>query len=342
MLFLPYRLWDSPPVVAYQERRADSLRAMLRTLEPGTHLLFHCSGPTRGGLRFFSEFRHAIRAYPGVTLHLIANTDVELAAFRTLGLPVAYGPVSAYVNEVVFQPEPVEKRFDAIYVAHFTPSDRAHVKRHQLAASVTSLAIVTNALQGKLRVMKALSGPEMRRAFYETYPELQHAEVNDHYLPPKEVAHALSLARVNLALSAAEGCMLAFTEGLLCGVPAVSTVCRSARTEFFDPRFVSVVEDQPRAIADAVRVLAARSLDSGAIREFALARQLTMRLRYVEYIAELVKAPARDVFTHLFDAPDGIHRLSYALEASGPPARPTRSQVTARGHALPAVRRRWG
>ena len=308
MKFLPYRLWNDPPIVAFQDRREDRLVPVLRELAPGTHLLFHCSGTT-GACHWCFERLSRVRArFPDITFHLLANTDAELGHFRGLGLPCGYGPVSLYVDETIFRPEPVEKLHDAVYIARFTPGDRNHFKRHQLAASVRSLSVITFALAQNHEHL-APFGP-FSTAFWETYPELAHATVNDVMLNPDEVARGINRARVNLALSRAEGCMLCFTEGLLCGVPAVSTACESARTEFFDPRFVALVADDARAVADGVRELAARRLDPEQVRAFALERLRTMRERYAQYIAGIAGTRIEEAQSRLFDG--SLHRLAYS------------------------------
>lgn len=309
MHFAPYRLWERPSVVAFQDRRSERLIAVLGGLERGAHLLLHCSGTTDACLRSFRRLGRVQAAFPHVTFHLIANTDAELQGFRALGLPAAYGPVSLFVDEHTFRPEAVDKTHDAVYIARFTPSDRQHFKRHLLAAHIPSLSFITFALSQNHGSLPE-TGP-FSSAFWATYPELRHAMVNDRPLSAPEVARGLNHARVHLALSAAEGCMLCFTEGLLCGVPGVSTPCRSARTEFFDARFVSVVRDDARAVADAVRDLAARGLDPQLTREYALARQRYMRERYVQYIATVVGEPHDRIFSHVFTADGGAHRLAY-------------------------------
>ena len=309
MKFLPYRLWDDPPIVAFQDRREDRLIPVLRELPPGTHFLFHCSGTT-AACRWCFERLSSVRAqFPHVTFHLIANSDAELATFRHLGVACGYGPVSLFVDETTFRPEPTEKLYDSIYVARFTPGDRDHFKRHLLAANVSSLSVVTFALSRNHERLAPFGA--FSTAFWDTYPELRHAAVNDRKLSPEEVARSINQARVNLALSKAEGCMLCFTEGLLCGVPAVSTACDSARTEFFDSRFVAVVGDDAEAVAEGVRGVAAQLLDPARVRDFALTRLWSMRERYAEYIAEVAETSTQDVAAHLFGALSRLERLRY-------------------------------
>lgn len=308
MKFLPYRLWDDPPIVAFQDRREDRLIPVLRELPPGTHFLFHCSGTT-AACRWCFERLSSVRAqFPHVTFHLLANSDAELETFRPLGLPCGYGPVSLFVDETTFRPEPTEKLYDAVYVARFTPGDRDHFKRHLLAAKVASLSVVTFALSRNHERL-APFGP-FSTAFWDTYPELRHAAVNDRMLSAEDVARSINQARVNLALSKAEGCMLCFTEGLLCGVSAVSTACDSARTEFFDARFVAVVADDAKAVAAGVRDTAARAIDANKVRDFALERQRAMRERYAGYMAALAGTTENDVYSRLFESVGGVHRLA--------------------------------
>jgi len=120
--------------------------------------------------------------------------------------------------------------------------------------------------------------------------------------------------------------MLAFTEGLLCGVPAVSTACRSARTEFFNADDVLVCDDDAASVARSVVEMRERALDRSSVRARALARLAAMRQEYVEYIRALTGAPPSELMAHLFEHPAGSSRLSYALPR--PPA-PRRARVGA-------------
>ena len=128
-------------------------------------------------------------------------------------------------------------------------------------------------------------------------------------LTPEEVARGINQARVHLALSAAEACMLCFTEGLLCGVPAISTACESARTEFFDARFVSVVRDEPRAVSDSIRDMVTREVHTSVVRAFALGRLRSIRVRYATYVAKIAGTRVEEVHSYLVDASGGAQRL---------------------------------
>src|SRR6185436_12828299 len=112
-----------PLIISFRDRRKRYLDAVLKELEPGAHLFLHCSGTTLACGSSFRRLPEIRAAFPHVTLHLLANTDNELETFGKFGLPQAYGPVSLYVDESTFRPEPVEKIYDAVYVARFTPGD---------------------------------------------------------------------------------------------------------------------------------------------------------------------------------------------------------------------------
>lgn len=304
MLFEPYLLWPEPRVVAYQRDDPRELELLIAQLPPGSQLLYHCPG--HDGRAFFQHLQCIQPTIPHVRLHLMANTLAELRAYReNFTLPAAYGPVSLFINERVFTVLPEQLAdTDATYVARFEPLVREHVKRLPLARAVQSLSIVTFCLERRWG---------FRDAFYRTFPELSHARVNDYLLSAQQVAKELNRARVLLALSREEGCMRAFTEGLLCGTPAVSTACHSARTEFFDDEHVIVCNDDAQSVAAAVAQMVARAPARDRVREQALRRVSQMRAAYVEYLSQLTAAPPSSLHEHLFGHPDGPDRLSFSL-----------------------------
>jgi hypothetical protein len=305
MKFEPYWLWHDPVVVAYQE--PSRARELIATLPPGAHLLFHC--PTSDCLRFFIELAALQAVHPTLRFHAIANGHDELLRYRSYApMPSAYGPVALYIDERRFWLiEDGERAVDAIYVAHFEPGNRQHFKRHALAQGVQRLHVVT--------YPHPYRAP-FRAEFYATYPELAHAEVNDHYVAPEELTRAFSRASVNLALSAAEGCMLAFTEGLLCGVPGVSTPCRSARSQFFSPDSVLLVDANVAAVRAGVQAMKERRVDRAALRSFALGEIERMRAAYTVYIARIVERAPDVIDQHLFRQTDGVHRLQRPIRAA--------------------------
>jgi hypothetical protein len=304
MLFEPYLLWQEPRVVAYQRDDVRELELLLAQSLPGTQLLYHCPG--HDGRAFFEYLERLQRSVPHVRFHLMANSEAELEQYRqAFALPVAYGPASLFVNERAFTLLADEGQdTDATYVARFEPGLRDHVKRLPLAREIRSLSIVTFCLEKRWG---------LREPFYRTFPELSHARVNDHMLSCHQVQRELNRSRVQLALSREEGCMRAFTEGLLCGAPGVSTVCNSARREFFNDRDVLVCHDDARSVARSVSDMIARTPDRAGVRARALARLAQMRTAYVDYVARLTGASAASIDQHLFDHDEGADRLCFSL-----------------------------
>jgi hypothetical protein len=122
--------------------------------------------------------------------------------------------------------------------------------------------------------------------------------------------------------------MLAFTEALLCGVPAVSTRGKSARTDFFNSDDVLVCADDAPAVARAVVEMMRRTSDWASVRARALARLGSMREGYVDYIRALTGASASALRAHLFGNPAGSSRLSFVLPHPPQPRRgPRRPRV---------------
>jgi hypothetical protein len=327
MKFDAYQLWGEPRVVALQNWYPDYWARVVAELPYDSHLLYHCLW--HDCRDFFAGLDLDYLRRRRVTLHLMANTPEELAAYRArFDLPCGYGPVSMFVNERKFAIlRGVEPRQDAIYVAQFAPGDRDHFKRHLLAKKIDSLRIVTyepmNARRRRLRDL-----------FYATFPELRHAEVNDYYMPSGSVVRCLNEARVQLALSRWEGCMLAFTEGLLCGTPAVSTRCKSGRTEFFHPHFVRIANDTEDSVLECVQQLVRAPPSRASVRSFALRRLTDMRERYSAYIGKLVHRDVAAVMAHVFEHADGAHR--WRFKPSSPEV--TRDSVSRSGPERPP---RW-
>lgn len=329
MLFQPYTLWPDPCVIAYQRDDARYLELLLAQAPEGASILCHC--PCHDGRPFFAHVANLQDAYRHVRIHLMANTRLELREYQeAFSLPASYGPVALFTNERVFDVAPNRaKDHAAIYVARFQPGVRGHVKRLPLAAKVDSLRVVTFSLGRR---------HGFREPFYATFPELRHAEVNNEMLLPLQVASAMQSAHVQLALSRQEGCMLAFTEALLCGVPGVSTPCRSARTEFFNEMDVLVCDDEPSAVAQAVSTMSARKLDPATVRARALERLREMRREYVAYLRTLTGVAEDVLMEHLFGHSGGAQHLSFSLPTLPERANRATSQALRRG-AWPGVYR---
>ncbi len=326
MRYQPYRLYDQPQVIAVQvdgepEFALTKIR-MLAHAVPRAHILIHFAWYNMSVfVEQLAEWRKTMPS--GVEFHLMANTLEDQENFIKHGFNVVHVPASVYVNETLFQPiENIEKQYDAVYIAQFCPGQRKHFKRHYLASDIQRLKVVT---YPGLLMVEGNGNPRLACAsfiepFLSLYPELSHASINPSRIPPWEVAEALNQSHVNLALSKEEGCMYAFTEGLLCGIPAISTPCVGGRELYFHPDYVRMVEPDEKAIAATVDDLKQHTFDPYAIRAFALGELHKYRQRYIEYIQSLTSAPYELLYTHIFQAEGGPERLCAPFERIAEPA----------------------
>jgi glycosyltransferase involved in cell wall biosynthesis len=191
-------------------------------------------------------------------LIFMVNSIPQQRLLRRFGLTAHLASLNCFVDENVFRIESSPKRFDALYIAQMLP-----VKRMFLARDIPSIYVVT---YGECR--DQAGGYDLHR--FE--PTLAHANFNRGWLGAAQIARLINECRVNLALSAEEGAMLAVVEGLLCGVPLVSTPCRGGRELFFDSRFVEIADPTPQAVAAAVSRLSRADVPRELIRRETLRR----------------------------------------------------------------------
>jgi glycosyltransferase involved in cell wall biosynthesis len=229
--------------------------------------------------------------------HLVNDRDVcnQLVA---RGIPATFCSTNAFVDERIFNLDPrAGKRFDAVYNARMSP-----FKRHSLAREIKSLLVIGGVL-----------APGDSGAYFQevrnslTHAEFTHANEHSRWFSANEVAAQIRPARVGLCLSATEGAMYAAAEYLLCGLPVVSTVSLGGRDEWFDARFVRIVPDDPKAVADAVAELIRLKLDERWIRQETLRRACEHRRRLVEVVQGIFDAEmagrdfARELYPRLFN-----------------------------------------
>jgi len=195
---------------------------------------------------------------------------------------------SALVDERIFRPLPGrEARFDAIYDAKLSS-----FKRHELAAEVPNLALITYLFEGRVDpAYRALVAPLFARShvvngdpFSDAYRRLALWEVNE----------ALNRSGVGLALSREEGAMYASTQYLLAGLPVVSTASLGGRDAFYHPEYVRIVDATPRAVAEGVSELRRCGISPEEIRARTLARIREHRERLFACVDEIYASQGSD------------------------------------------------
>lgn len=243
-----------------------------------------CEEHPKYARRWASYQRAARKHYPEHEVVLLANTATVERNLQEQGASVRFCSQNGLLDERLFVPCPdVAREHDAVL-----NSQMEAVKRHWLAASVRSLALVTYRLQAEPKYYQ-----RMRR-------ELSHAAwlnfegENYKSIAPADMSRALSRAKVGLILSAAEGANYATVEYMLTGLPVVSTRSLGGRDVFYDERCVSIVDDDPAAVARGVREMADRKLDPEFVRSCVLPILHEHRRRFVAIVQGICdKAGAR-------------------------------------------------
>lgn len=220
-------------------------------------------------------------------LHL-APTEEEAEVLRDLGLPVVVCSQNCLVDENVFRVLPgAAKRHRAIYDARLS-----FFKRHELAAQVEGLALITYECRlnedkaYNQRAKELLAGAEWLNGPFSDRRRMLSSE---------EIVRHLNESRVGLILSALEGANYASIQYLLCGLPVVTTRNRGGRDAFFDPDHVIWADDFPEAVARAVDDLIARKLDPLVVREAALRRVHEHRTVFMGTVERIVREAGGDI-----------------------------------------------
>lgn len=191
-------------------------------------------------------------------LRMIENLSLDIRQFRimyndnkdklTFDKHGFYGEIinqNGFINENIMKPIKKNKDFNAIYVARLIT-----LKRHELAAQVSNLALV--------------AGDSMGTALSTYIPP--HIYLNDHHASPQEVCELINRSYCGLILSEVEGASFVSSEYLLCGIPVVSTTSLGGRDFWYDEYNSLVVEPLPEAVRDAVEFFVSNPRDPEIIR----------------------------------------------------------------------------
>jgi len=188
--------------------------------------------------------RH-LRRHPLHRAIFLTNTENESRMLTAAGLQTVFVSSNSFVSPEIFKPLPESrKRFDAVYDSRIND-----FKRHNLAARIRSLALITARYSGLHEEIYTCSIMDILPQAYWFNNPLQ-AGYRPMSLP--EINAALNQCRVGLCLSAEEGAMYASMQYLLAGLPVVSTQSLGGRDEFFHPDFALIVADNTEAIAAGV------------------------------------------------------------------------------------------
>ncbi len=238
----------------------------------------------------------------GVNYIVMANSLEEVWRCRALGIPVLLMPQGQFINEQVFTlaNEDRDCRYDAFYAAQAVAFKRLHLAEYIKKLYVLTYACPENSL-----------GEYDLRQFE---PKVKHADWNKRYISDlQEITSLMQKSHCILALSKVEGAMWASLEGLLCGIPVVSTRSQGGRARYFTTENSRIVPSNPKAIAQAVEYYKYHTPDPQRVRDSALEKIFIDRKNTSKYFASKVLRKQGwstcQVEHHLFHSKTGIGKF---------------------------------
>lgn len=261
---------STEPLITISKREPDlpmgiaSLRPELfERRAPGLHFIgLTWSGEERSTVeQIAKDYDDIGQRLPKSKFVMLCNTEHESFLFSRAGIPNLFVNELVFIDERVFVPIPDQElgsqRFDAVYTARLVPH-----KRHELASRIQSLALMYGFAYGAdYDRTRAL----LPHAFFANH-DMSNGELRK--LTQQEAVATINRGRVGLCLSPVEGPMRASMEYMLCGLPVVSTRAVGGRERYLIGPHARIVEDDPEAVAAAVRELKALNLDKRAVRGY--------------------------------------------------------------------------
>ena len=194
---------------------------------------------------------------------------------------------NCFLDENKFKIISVDKVYDAIYVARFSP-----FKRHMLASNVKNLALVAGDAWG----------PESK----EIPP---HVYLNDKQLSSEEVNIKLSQSKVGLLLSEFEGACYSSSEYLLSGLPVVSTWSHGGRSIWYNDYNSITCDANPESVAESVYKLIREGRDRQKIRDMHIAQSKGMRLNFIAMHQQVLRECSDNGDASIYFQNNFIHKM---------------------------------
>jgi len=224
--------------------------------------------------------------YPKFRFVFLANTINELNLLRKHRLHSIYCNQNCFVDEMLYRPHIITKKYDAVYNARPIP-----VKNFYLAKSIQNLALITYFISDTERLYFEQLKPELPNATCLNFGDkkLPSCNIKNYkYIKPEDLSKELCKAHVGLCLSEREGANYASIEYLLSGLPVVSISSVGGRDVFFDPNHTFIVEKNPEAVNEAVQHAISLSLSPMDIRKTTLEKINEHRARFVSLLQEIL------------------------------------------------------
>lgn len=275
-----YVLCEKPCVIAFydsdfEKRRADLAAALKAEGSADARVILQIGFEHESDepARQLADAVHAfLRELPAARVVVLGNSPAETAKLSSLGLDARFCHQNAFLDERRFRIFPLEKRYDAVYLARIAP-----FKRHLLLEKIVSPRFL----------FAGSDFYESERAYVDEVHAKLAAGVFLRRFRGLDVSFVLAPAVCGLALSAREGAMFASAEYFLSGLPVVNTRSVGGREELFPAEFAVDVEPDPDAIAAGIAKWTAAPPDPCAVRAAFLAKGEPHRALFREIFAEL-------------------------------------------------------
>ena len=238
--------------------------------------------------RFF-RLNHRVSKNRDHRLTYLAATSSEVDRFTRLGLSAIHVNHDALADERFYRPLPDRSvNYDAVYDANLSS-----FKRHELAADISRLALITYIHEGNIEAECWACVGELFSRSHVFNGAVHSAEF--HWLSSVEINRALNQCAVGLCLSREEGAMFASIQYLLAGLPVVTTPSLGGRDIFYHPDYVETVEPTPEAVAAGVEKMRSCPVSADDIRNRTLEMIYPQRDRLISHVEGIIaeQGPAR-------------------------------------------------
>jgi glycosyltransferase involved in cell wall biosynthesis len=191
----------------------------------------------------------ARNAFPEARFIFLANAAAEVEVIKKFS-EVYLASHNAFLDPARYPlAKNGAKKFDALYIARFTP-----FKRHHLAEKIRKLHLIGNYAEKE------------KDYFEQTIARFPEA-VWSQKVPSFFIGRKIGESSCGLALSAIEGAMFSCGEYTLCGVPVVNTRNLGGRDTLLPEFAVRYAEDTAESVAENVDYWVNNPLDPREIRQ---------------------------------------------------------------------------
>ncbi len=278
-IFLPACIisWRPYILVSFEKDFLNQKTAFIRSIGTRrTYILLHLGWQCEdmdAAAKLVEELQPITSLHTNLRIVILCNSEMEDQNFKQLKFPSTICNHNIMLDENRYKVmSKAEKRFDAIYLARFTP-----FKRHYLAKGITKIKLIGGFL------------PKETEYARETQAMFKNVTIMER-VSSRKVSAQMNECRVGLCLSAEEGAMYVSAEYLLSGLPIVNTYNKGGRDSLFDQRYCFYVDAEEVSVKNTVAAVCQMHLDPEKIRQATIDRIHKHRQLFIDYIQGIYNA----------------------------------------------------